>query len=105
MSVAVRLDVGMAVAVGLDGELGVNGGVDHRDGDRRPCQRACGREYPAKMTSSMRLPRRLFADCSPKTQLIASLRFDLPHPFGPTMAAMPAPWKRISERSQKDLNP
>src|SRR3712207_4520647 len=60
---------------------------------------------PAKMTSSMRLPRRLFADCSPRTQLIASLRFDLPHPFGPTMAAMPAPWKRISERSQKDLNP
>ena len=60
---------------------------------------------PAKMTSSMRAPRRLFADCSPSTQLIASLRFDLPQPFGPTIAAMPAPLKRISVRSTKDLNP
>ena len=44
---------------------------------------------PAKITSSMRLPRRLLADCSPSTQEIASLRLDLPQPFGPTMAAMP----------------
>src|SRR5437588_3415646 len=60
---------------------------------------------PAKITSSIRLPRRLFADCSPSTQLIASLIFDLPHPFGPTIAAMPSPLKRSSVRSQKDLNP
>src|ERR1035441_10851541 len=60
---------------------------------------------PAKMTSSMRVPRRLFADCSPRTQLMASLMLDLPQPFGPTMAAMPAPLNRSSLRSQKDLNP
>src|SRR6266404_6090572 len=53
----------------------------------------------------MRAPRKLFADCSPSTQLIASLRFDLPHPFGPTTAAMPPPLNRSSVRSQKDLNP
>jgi hypothetical protein len=36
---------------------------------------------------------------------MASDRFDLPHPFGPTMAATPLPVNRISERSQKDLKP
>ena len=60
---------------------------------------------PAKITSSMRVPRRLLADCSPSTQLMASLMFDLPQPLGPTMAAMPSPLKRSSVRSQKDLNP
>src|SRR6478735_4325234 len=60
---------------------------------------------PAKITSSMRAPRRLFADCSPRTQLMASLRLDLPHPLGPTTAAIPPPLNRSSVRSQKDLNP
>src|SRR5580704_14087477 len=60
---------------------------------------------PANITSSMRLPRRLFADCSPSTQLMASLMFDFPQPLGPTMAAMPSPLNRSSVRSQKDLNP
>src|SRR5271167_398098 len=39
---------------------------------------------PAKMTSRM---------------------FDLPQPFGPTIAAMPSPWNFSSVRSQNDLNP
>src|ERR1035438_5230524 len=60
---------------------------------------------PAKMTSSMRAPRRVRADCSPSTQLIASLRFDLPQPLGPTTAAIPSPLKRNSVRSQNDLKP
>src|SRR6202142_3258029 len=60
---------------------------------------------PAKITSSMRAPRRVLADCSPSTQLMASLRLDLPHPFGPTIAAIPPPLKRNSVRSQKDLKP
>ena len=60
---------------------------------------------PAKITSSMRAPRKLRADCSPNTQVIASLRFDLPHPFGPTTAAMPLPGNFSSVRSQKDLKP
>ncbi len=60
---------------------------------------------PLKMTSSMRAPRSSRADCSPSTQLMASLRLDLPHPFGPTTAAMPPPGKRISVFSQKDLKP
>ncbi len=60
---------------------------------------------PAKITSSIRAPRRLRADCSPNTQLMASLRFDFPHPFGPTTAAIPPPLNRNSVRSQNDLNP
>src|ERR1039458_7751403 len=60
---------------------------------------------PAKMTSSMRVPRRLLADCSPSTQHMASLMLDLPHPLGPTTAAMPCPLKRSSVRSKNDLNP
>ena len=31
--------------------------------------------------------------------------FDLPQPFGPTMAAMPSPCNLSSVRSQNDLNP
>ena len=60
---------------------------------------------PAKMTSSMRAPRKLLADCSPSTQFMASLRFDFPHPLGPTTAAMPEPLNRISVLSAKDLKP
>ncbi len=44
---------------------------------------------PAKITSSMRVPRRLFALCSPSTQLMASLRFDFPQPFGPDHRGYP----------------
>ena len=46
---------------------------------------------PAKITSSIRDPRSVFADCSPRTQEMASAMFDFPHPFGPMMAAMPSP--------------
>src|ERR1022692_1327601 len=60
---------------------------------------------PAKITSSMREPRRVLADCSPSTQEIASAIFDLPQPLGPMMAAMPSPWNLRSVRSQKDLKP
>src|SRR5882672_3789488 len=60
---------------------------------------------PAKITSSMRTPRRLLADCSPKTQEMASEILDFPHPLGPTTAAMPSPGNFSSVRSQKDLNP
>src|SRR5580658_565268 len=60
---------------------------------------------PAKMTSSMRVPRRVLADCSPRTQLMASLRLDFPQPLGPTTAAMPEPGNFISVLSKKDLKP
>src|SRR5712691_4813478 len=60
---------------------------------------------PAKITSSMREPRRVLADCSPRTQEMASAIFDLPQPLGPMMAAIPSPWNLSSVRSQKDLNP
>jgi hypothetical protein len=43
---------------------------------------------PPKMTSSMALPRRCFADCSPMHQRMASMMFDLPQPFGPTTAVI-----------------
>ena len=58
-----------------------------------------------KMTSSMREPRRVLADCSPRTQEMASEILDFPQPFGPTIAAMPSPWNLSSVRSQNDLNP
>src|SRR5581483_2235146 len=60
---------------------------------------------PAKMTSSILMPRRLLADCSPSTHVIASDMFDFPQPLGPTMAAMPSPASCTSVRSQNDLKP
>src|SRR5271156_6551481 len=60
---------------------------------------------PAKMTSSILAPRKLLADCSPSTQLMASLRLDFPQPLGPTTAAIPEPANFISVRSKNDLKP
>src|SRR5580700_10260091 len=57
------------------------------------------------MTSSMREPRSVLADCSPSTHEMASAMFDLPQPFGPIIAATPSPGNFSSVRSQKDLNP
>src|SRR5271170_6514438 len=57
------------------------------------------------MTSSILAPRRLLADCSPSTQLMASLRLDFPQPLGPTIAAIPEPANFISVRSKNDLKP
>ncbi len=45
---------------------------------------------PAKMTSSSALLRRYEGACSPRTQRMASTMFDFPHPFGPTIAVIPA---------------
>src|ERR1700760_358657 len=59
---------------------------------------------PLKMTSAISPPRKALADCSPKTQRIASETLDFPHPLGPTMAVTPG--KKLSEvLSAKDLNP
>ncbi len=44
---------------------------------------------PAKITSSNLPPRKLLLDVSPSDQRNASTKFDLPEPFGPTMAVMP----------------
>src|ERR1700723_1679382 len=60
---------------------------------------------PAKMTSSILRPRRDLADCSPRTQLMASEILDLPQPLGPTTTAMPDPASWTSVRSQNDLKP
>ena len=40
---------------------------------------------PLKITSSMLSPRNVFAEDSPITQRIASMTFDFPQPFGPTI--------------------
>src|SRR6185369_4942476 len=59
---------------------------------------------PLKMTSSMALPRRCLALCSPSTQRIESTMFDLPQPLGPTMPT--TSWSKwITVRSTKDLKP
>src|SRR4051795_11905579 len=59
---------------------------------------------PAKMTSSILPPRRLFAPCSPSTQAMASTTFDLPEPLGPTTAVMPGSNRRVVGDA-KDLKP
>jgi hypothetical protein len=59
---------------------------------------------PAKMTSSMALPRRCFALCSPMHHRIASTMFDLPHPFGPTTPVI-CSLMLTTARSQNDLKP
>src|SRR5947208_122419 len=59
---------------------------------------------PLKITSAISPPRRALADCSPSTQRIASDTFDLPQPFGPTMAVTPG-WKFKEVLSAKDLKP
>src|SRR5215472_12165150 len=59
---------------------------------------------PLKITSAISPPRSALADCSPKTQRIASEMFDLPQPFGPTIAVTPG--RKLSVvLSAKDLNP
>ena len=40
---------------------------------------------PLKITSIIAPPRRLLADCSPRTHLMASTILDLPQPLGPTI--------------------
>src|SRR4029079_1545754 len=59
---------------------------------------------PLKMTSSIFSPRRLFALCSPSTQVMASATLLLAHPLGPTMAVRHSS-KASSDRSEKDLKP
>src|SRR3989344_4389128 len=59
---------------------------------------------PLNIKSSPRLPRRDFIDCSPITQRMASATFDLPEPFGPTIALMGTVNSSVVERA-KDLNP
>src|SRR6056297_3642179 len=59
---------------------------------------------PAKITSSMPLPRIALGRFSPMTQRSASSRFDLPQPLGPTMPVSPSATTR-SVGSTKLLKP
>ena len=59
---------------------------------------------PAKITSSMDLPRRWRGDCSPMAQRMASTTFDLPQPLGPTTPVMPESNSK-TVLSTKDLKP
>ena len=59
---------------------------------------------PLKITSSILLPRRYLALCSPSTQRTASDILLLPLPLGPTIAVMPLP-KSSSILSANDLKP
>ena len=59
---------------------------------------------PAKITSSIPSPRMAVGRVSPMTQRIASSRFDLPQPFGPTTPVSPSRMGR-SVGSTKLLNP
>ena len=59
---------------------------------------------PLKITSSIERPRSWRADCSPRTQRIASATLDLPQPFGPTTPVTPSS-KATTVLSMNDLNP
>src|SRR5690554_2042303 len=59
---------------------------------------------PAKMTSSILPPRRVFAPCSPMTQARASTTLDLPEPFGPTTQVTPSSKANVVDCAN-DLNP
>src|SRR5262249_55135 len=72
------------------------------DTSARPRAKRSG--VPAKMTSSIRPPRRVRGPWAPRTHATASTRFDLPDPFGPTTTVTPASnWSRVL--SAKDLKP
>src|SRR5690606_3222991 len=59
---------------------------------------------PAKMTSSILPPRRVFAPCSPITQARASTTLDLPEPFGPTTQVTPSSKANVVDCAH-DLKP
>ena len=59
---------------------------------------------PAKITSRICWPRIAVGLCSPSAQSTASVMFDLPEPFGPTITLTPG--EKVSRvRSGKDLKP
>ena len=68
-----------------------------RAADRRPCRRR--RSRPAS-----RLPRIAPGLCSPSAHSTASVMFDLPEPFGPTITLTPGENSSLA-RSGNDLNP
>src|SRR5487761_1120693 len=59
---------------------------------------------PAKTTSSILPPRRLFAPCSPITHESASTMLDLPEPLGPTTQVMPGSNRSVVAEAN-DLKP
>src|SRR5689334_20492013 len=59
---------------------------------------------PAKITSCIDCPRTASGDCSPSAHSTASVTFDLPEPFGPTITLTPGP-NSSRVRSGNDLNP
>src|SRR5438270_2615262 len=59
---------------------------------------------PPKMTSCIDWPRTATGDCSPSAHSTASVTFDLPEPFGPTITLTPGPNSSLV-RSGNDLNP
>ena len=85
----------------VDGQGAV--GVVDREADLGAAERGLP-AVPAKMTSSILPPRRLFAPCSPITQLSASTTFDLPEPFGPTTHVMPGSSRSVVADAN-DLKP
>ena len=122
--VAQRLDdVGEAAAGAVQAVLAVAGAVEPahdrdlgelaRQRRRRSCRgrprprRRCARRRPwppAKITSCIVWPRTASGDCSPSAQSTASVTFDLPDPFGPTITDTPGV-KSSLVRSGNDLKP
>src|SRR6202007_1695636 len=67
-------------------------------------ERGCTPAPPPKITSCIDCPRTATGDCSPIGHSTASVMFDLPEPFGPTITDTPG--ENVSRvRSGNDLNP
>src|SRR3984957_9936689 len=59
---------------------------------------------PPKITSCIDCPRTATGDCSPSAHRTASVTFDFPEPFGPTITLTPGP-NSSRVRSGNDLKP
>ena len=65
-----------------------------RDTSESPSARRVA--VPLKITFSIFSERSSRARCSPSTHRTASMMFDFPHPFGPTMAVTPgSKWMEV----------
>src|SRR5262249_26166671 len=92
------------VIVTSENSIGRRGAVLSMVSDTSARPRAERSGVPAKMTSSIRPPRRVRGPWAPRTHATASTRFDLPDPFGPTTTVTPGSnWSRVL--SAKDLKP
>ena len=88
-----------------DGQVDRAVGVVEHDLDLGRRRGPARRGRRAKITSCIDCPRTASGDCSPSAHRTASVMFDLPEPFGPTITRHARRERRACVRSGKDLKP